>query len=72
MIRSGFVKIAIAEGTWERVVTYLGPGKHFGELAFLAELNSYLPGDADHAPDGKTVDDLLCIGSSGVVSYTRG
>lgn len=46
MIRSGFVKIAIKEGNWERVVTYLGPGKHFGELAILTELGTYLPGTA--------------------------
>lgn len=51
MIRSGFVKMTITEGQWERVVTYLGPGKHFGELAILAELSDYLR-DSTGMPSG--------------------
>lgn len=53
MIRSGFVKITITEGSWERVVTYLGPGKHFGELAILSELGETLPRDGIVPTGGK-------------------
>lgn len=47
IVRLGFVKVSQTHGGQQRVLSYLGPGSHFGEIGVLSvlteELSAYLP-----------------------------
>jgi CRP-like cAMP-binding protein/Fe-S-cluster-containing hydrogenase component 2 len=44
MIRLGFVKVSRSYAGQERVLNYLGPGTHFGEIGMLSRLSDLLAG----------------------------
>jgi CRP-like cAMP-binding protein/Fe-S-cluster-containing hydrogenase component 2 len=44
MIRLGFVKVSRSYAGQERVLNYLGPGAHFGEIGMLSQLSDLLAG----------------------------
>ncbi len=47
MVRLGFVKVTQARGTQERVLNYLGPGSHFGEIGLVSSLTTELQSYSD-------------------------
>ena len=49
MVRLGFVKVTRNYGSQQRVVAYLRPGNHFGEIGLLSQLSQEL---ADQMPAG--------------------
>lgn len=44
MVRLGFVKVSQEQGGQQRVLQYLGPGSHFGEIGILTALTEELEG----------------------------
>lgn len=45
MVSLGFIKVSQKLGQLERVVSYLGPGNHFGEIALLSQIDDLLDVD---------------------------
>lgn len=43
MVVLGFIKVSQRFGSFDRVATYLGPGKYFGEIGILSQFASSLP-----------------------------
>ncbi len=43
MVVLGFIKVSQRFGSFDRVATYLGPGKYFGEIGILSQFSSALP-----------------------------
>ncbi|MGN6547909.1 MAG: cyclic nucleotide-binding domain-containing protein [Aureliella sp.] len=42
MVSLGFVKVSQKLGEFERVVSYLGPGNHFGEIGLLSQIKGLI------------------------------